>query len=143
MTFDNKIYADLVNNIEINDITLKRLNVDTNEEAEHSGQLGVSIGHEIDTYERDSEVLRAVSSFNIGTYFEETGDNLFSIKVDFVIEYNVNLKKDFEEEYYEKFIQNNVPINIWPYAREIVSSLTNKMGYPPLYLPLYKHKVSE
>ncbi|NLJ80285.1 MAG: protein-export chaperone SecB [Firmicutes bacterium] len=36
------------------------------------------------------------------------------------------------------FLQNNPPLNSWPYAGEIISSLTTRMGFPPLVIEPYK-----
>jgi preprotein translocase subunit SecB len=36
------------------------------------------------------------------------------------------------------FAEFNVPYNVWPYWRELVQSLTVRMGLPPLTLPLLK-----
>ncbi len=34
------------------------------------------------------------------------------------------------------FSKRNVPMNVWPYFRELVSTLTQRMELPPLYIPL-------
>ncbi|WP_394512536.1 protein-export chaperone SecB [Priestia aryabhattai] len=47
-----------------------------------------------------------------------------------------DLKILFEQEIKE-FSSRNVPVNAWPYVRELVSSLTTRMGYPPLLIPLF------
>ena len=40
----------------------------------------------------------------------------------------------FDEAYIKFFAQRNVTVNIWPYARELISSLTTRMGYPTLII---------
>ncbi len=63
---------------------------------------------------------------------------LFSIKFDYCIAYSVESLSTFSNEYIEFFIYKNVPINIWPYARELVSSITTRMGFSPLILKPHK-----
>lgn len=46
----------------------------------------------------------------------------------------------FDEDLVEKFIERNAVINVWPYIRETVASLTGKMGRQPLVLPLLNVK---
>lgn len=39
-----------------------------------------------------------------------------------------------KNEILELFCKRNVPINIWPYAREYISSMTVRMGFPALII---------
>lgn len=42
------------------------------------------------------------------------------------------------EELIREFLDRNVPINVWPFIRETVATLTAKMGLSPLILPTLK-----
>ena len=42
------------------------------------------------------------------------------------------------QEVANQFVHRNVLLNVWPYLREYVSTLTSKMNLPALYLPLMK-----
>ncbi len=37
-------------------------------------------------------------------------------------------------EIVDAFVARNVPVNVWPYFREIIASVTMRMGLPPLIL---------
>ena len=41
------------------------------------------------------------------------------------------------------FCDTSLPLQVWPYCREIVSDLTHKMGVPPLLLPVLVPSVVE
>lgn len=45
---------------------------------------------------------------------------------------------ELEEELVLRFINTNVPLNVWPYARSAVTAATAQMGLPPLVLETYK-----
>lgn len=45
------------------------------------------------------------------------------------------------EEILKAFVDKNVPVNAWPYFREMIASLTTRMGLPPLIVPTYKVRV--
>ncbi|MBA2518614.1 MAG: hypothetical protein H0V24_03025 [Chloroflexia bacterium] len=36
------------------------------------------------------------------------------------------------------FTRHNVPLNVWPYFRELVASMTGRMGWEILTIPTYK-----
>lgn len=42
------------------------------------------------------------------------------------------------QPYFEIFRHFNLPVNTWPYWRELVQSMTARMGWPPITLPLLK-----
>jgi hypothetical protein len=42
------------------------------------------------------------------------------------------------DEFLEVFRSHNVPLNTWPYFREFVQNMTQRMNLPPLTLPLMK-----
>ena len=44
----------------------------------------------------------------------------------------------YDIELKQRFVERNVPVNVWPYIREIVATMTAKMGLPPLVLPTLK-----
>lgn len=41
-------------------------------------------------------------------------------------------------EYFAIYSQVSLPINIWPFFRELVHATTSRMNIPPLTLPLVK-----
>jgi preprotein translocase subunit SecB len=43
---------------------------------------------------------------------------------------------DLEDTVIDQFVRVNCPAIIFPYVREIVSNLTQRAGFPPLYLPV-------
>lgn len=69
---------------------------------------------------------------------EYQDESLVELKFELRAVYEFDSIEDYEDEYILKFIELNVPVNIWPYAREIISSITTRVGYPALILPPYK-----
>ncbi|GGJ43163.1 protein-export chaperone SecB [Deinococcus roseus] len=50
--------------------------------------------------------------------------------------YNNDL--EISAEIFEVFAGMNLPVNLWPYLREMVHSLSLRMGFPGLILPVHK-----
>jgi preprotein translocase subunit SecB len=44
----------------------------------------------------------------------------------------------FDDGFFEVFKEISLPLNSWPYFREFVQSMTQRIGIPPLVLPLIK-----
>ncbi|MBN2053445.1 hypothetical protein JW905_00900 [bacterium] len=45
---------------------------------------------------------------------------------------------DFNDSVWDVFSALNIPLNAWPYLREYVQNVTQRLGIPPLTLPLYQ-----
>lgn len=73
-------------------------------------------------------------------------DILFDISLGFMLKYSLEVNDDtkdivsnFTEDLFSQFAHRNAVLNIWPYAREMISNITTRMGYPPLFIPHYKN----
>ncbi|REJ32801.1 MAG: hypothetical protein DIU82_11730 [Bacillota bacterium] len=64
--------------------------------------------------------------------------SLIELESTFALVYSFESTYKVEEPVVTLFIRRNVPINVWPYIREIISDLTVRMGYPRLILPTLK-----
>lgn len=61
---------------------------------------------------------------------------LFSIEVEYHLLFES--AHTVGEDFFEIYAELNLPLNTYPYVREIVQSLTSRMGLPQLVLPLVK-----
>lgn len=141
-------YNNLVMSLEIQDIELLSLECSQAIKS-RGGKISVHTDFEVkDILESDKQV-KVFIAFIVCSYKESvddsgqaisdlTGEKLFDIKFTYVLSYKKNNDDTYEKEYYEFFAQRNVPLNVWAYARELVSSITTKMGFPTLILPMYK-----
>lgn len=58
----------------------------------------------------------------------------FNLVFTFRILYSIDADYEPADDLIKELMHRNVPINIWPYAREFVSSMTARMGLLPLFL---------
>lgn len=56
----------------------------------------------------------------------------------FELRYNLNSGIKADRANLASFARVNSVFNAWPYFRELVQSMTVRMGLPPIYLPLFK-----
>lgn len=47
-------------------------------------------------------------------------------------------KEEFTKDFFDIYEKTSLPINVWPFVREFVNSMTARMNVPPLTLPLLK-----
>lgn len=140
-------YDILIENIEFENITLVRSSVTcykmvqerNNSAPEKANKANVQLKFST----KEFDVLGGIFFVPVTFQVEATIDDhekLFSIEFEMILYYSLKdiNSLDDKRKLLEKFIENNVPINFWPYAREYVSDLTMRMGFPPLYIPMFK-----
>lgn len=80
--------------------------------------------------------FEVICTLQVSFTAKEDGADLGRIDVEFAIRYDSTAKLD--QESFELFVANNVPLNAWPYLREFVQSSMNRMGWPTFVLPSFK-----
>ena len=60
------------------------------------------------------------------------------LKIDCVFGIIFNSSKDITDSFFEIYKDLSLPLNVWPFFREMVNSITSRMNIPPLTLPLLK-----
>ncbi len=62
----------------------------------------------------------------------------FAVKIICEFEVELTSKSEITEDFLEIFSQVNLPLNTWPYFREFIQNMLQRMGLPPLTLPFLK-----
>lgn len=153
-------YRDFVNIIEINQINLSSLLAHKNEEFT-SDQKDISVAMNYEEKKHDVKCGQFHVQFGLDVIalsakidikeseilsLEDIDDNeiLFRIEAVFDLSYNFKDIKNTDEfvkknkQHVDTFCKKNVPINAWPYLREIIHSITVRMGLPQLTIPAFK-----
>lgn len=147
-------YEELIKSIELSNIKLYSLECKQNPTfVSTERQLDVAFEYTILEVEYEGMDLKvqigfsAISFKSDDTIEDNKGipeeDKLFQISCVFELSYKLELDtvedvlEGFTDEV-QQFVDQNVPVNAWPYARETISSLTTRMGFPPLFIPTFK-----
>lgn len=153
MTNDN--YTRLVELVNIKNIELNGLNCKRNNNLIRSAETQVSLKHDIKNVELEGGQFLVQVGFTLNAYIPTNHQQeaplkgpeenvLFTIDFQLDLRYTIdvdendNFTEDFDDEL-RLFVKNNALINAWPYARETISSLTTRMGFPSLSIPSYKY----
>lgn len=136
MKLDSNVYQELVRNIDIIGISLKELKVE-NLSSSNQKDIEISVKHKSSpSYEKEGDLLKVFSVFEVSG--KTNNQTEFVINFILQLDYKLDAKFSIEDQYIKFFIQNNVPVNAWPYARELVSNMTLRMGLSPLILPVMR-----
>ena len=88
------------------------------------------------------EGFEAIQDCTISFFIEEGDEEVPAGHVQ--VAYGFGYACAFEDEEYERdaylqiFEQVSLPINAWPFIRQFVHDMTQRMNWPPLMLPLLK-----
>lgn len=62
----------------------------------------------------------------------------FALRLTCTFRLKYSSKTTLTEDFMQIFEDQNIPMNTWPYFREFVQGMTQRMNIPPLTLPLLK-----
>lgn len=137
----NLTYESLIGNLQaISSIVLEKLNLEGTGDMPDC-PLKANIGFKIGDYGVADGLLTVRLLFSVDVVTRPDGDSLFSLGFTYRVEYQFDHIELFAQDMIELFVRSNVAINIWPFARELISSLTTRMGYPALLVEPLKHVV--
>lgn len=134
------IYDKLINDLQFSKILLKDLLVKREYSDESTTNVDVKIDYTMEQFDRTGDQVIIPANFTVKALDHDRQD-IVIFEVSFVYEliYELDNEMDYKDNsLIDYFADNNAPMNAWPYARELVASMTTRMGLPTLNLPLLK-----
>lgn len=141
MSIDKDIYKEMINNVEIINIGLKSAYIkEIKPPTEEIELIKVDFNYKCNSLNIDdlNDTIEFYPEFSVKLTDNEKNEYT---KIDFSlkIQYRIKNIANYEKEYLDEFRQRNIPVNVWPYAREFISSSTTRLGYPALIIDPYKY----
>lgn len=134
---DIQKYNELVKSMALDDINLYSLDLNRIEMFHDNQNIGVNANFSIENFKIDGNQLIVYPQFQIKMIDNNTKKIVAKIKCTYFIVYKSSIIDNMDEIYIQLFIGKTIQYVVWPYLRETIGSLTAKMGYPPLVLPIY------
>ena len=135
---DKLKYSEFISGLELKRIFLLSLNAECNDKvfSEDLGPWRVNVKHEAVQEKLDRSEYRIVQRWIINV----SKDSEKEILVSFDFKYAVIISSEVSvtKRLFQIYAENNLNLNTWPYARELVNTMTARMGIPPLTLPYFK-----
>jgi preprotein translocase subunit SecB len=63
---------------------------------------------------------------------------IVSIECEYILTYSLRDRNGLSKEEIERFCNINAVYNVWPYWRELIQNISNRMEIPTLTLPLFR-----
>lgn len=130
-------YAKILEKLEFAEIFLESCSVDSKrEEFFNAKEIMVGVNDRSKFIQKRGR-LEVEHSYTLKLMRKDDETNLpFKISAKFRLVFISEV--EISKEFYDIFKKINLPINSWPYFREFVQSMTQRMNIPPLTLPFVK-----
>ena len=87
----------------------------------------------------DSDRLRLYPAFEFAAYAADVPSNsLATLEAEYALTYELKLDANKEVEALKIFAEVNGPFAAWPYWRELVQTVTGRLGLPGVLVPVFK-----
>ncbi len=113
-------------------VKVKRENFDSLAET----KIGIKNKWKYDTEALDEKSVTVYQSYDLTCYKKLKRDFAFKIKCEF--EVVILQSQPLSEDFWEIYSNMNLRVNTWPYFREFVQNMTQRINVPPLTLPFSK-----
>lgn len=137
------LYTKLIEYISLEDIFVKDLAMNRNPVSLKDGEelhADVKILPRLELVTNDH--LIASVNFHVNAQTKDELE-LFSMDFEYATIYSIGGEESFPQEELQQiaevFVDRNVPINVWPFARELVADLSNRMNVPRLLIGMYRY----
>lgn len=140
---DFKSLSKVANKVELQNIFLIYSEVRRSLDADYEfNKVGAEIASGGTLYEDHKAHFIAKVQFSLKGKPEGTEDDneIVSIVNEYIVRYSVADRKGLTKKDIKAFCNINAVYNAWPYWREYVQSMTNRMDIPTLIMPLLKFR---
>lgn len=126
-------YAAFVGQLELVDVWLRSVHVANAHGPSTPDQIAIQIESGAD-WTRTDTGFRALQTYRLR--FSGTDTLYATLDVEFGLDFDS--ADSMTAEFFVPFSEFNLPLNTWPYLRELVATATGRMGWAVATLPTYK-----
>lgn len=135
---DHRKYSKILSNLDFSEIYLESSSTDIKRQDffKHK-DLTIELNDRA-SFEQTDNRLRVVHRYYLKAIESEQKAVALKINATFCLIFQT--KGTIEKEFFDIFKKVNLPLNSWPYLREFVQNMTQRMNIPPLTLPFFLKK---
>jgi preprotein translocase subunit SecB len=128
-----KEYNELLKKLDLHDIYLS--DVTANLHKSHIGEkVTLNLVEKFRILQRTPELVRIEVDYQMTGKSKQS--KVVSVKAKYVVVFQT--AEEMPEEFFAVYNTHSLPLQTYPYFRELVNSIVSRMGFPPLVLPLRK-----
>ncbi|MHA1845694.1 MAG: hypothetical protein ACTSWE_15660 [Promethearchaeota archaeon] len=128
-------YQKILSGLELENIRLKKISVELFDEYINQ-KMTVKIKDKALFEKKSSNLIKIFNDYTISVKAEDMDRE--GLKFQIRYELTFSSKNEFTKDFFDIYKKISLPINVWPFVRECVNSITARMNIPPLTLPLIK-----
>lgn len=130
-----ELYRNILNGLELKNLFMTSCNssIDRNN---IGTDVKIKIDDEASFTKSEKNEIEITQKYSIEAKNQTSKKKFLNIRCEYSFIYTS--KEDFTVEFFEIFKRANLPINSWPFFRELVYNITSRMYIPPIALPLVK-----
>ena len=126
-------YRKILSGIDLKDILLSDIKASIKHEWLSEG-MRISIKKNANYAYKDDELI--VTNKYVLTAKNNDKKIVLKIEGTFIVVFES--EHEINDDFFEIYKEISLPLNVWPFFRELVNSTTSRMNIPPLTLPLLK-----
>jgi len=134
-------YQAFINDVELRGVRLLSCQAESQAVLHESMQASYELDVE-SSFRRMSQGFEAIQECTVSVFIVEEDEEVPVGQIQ--VAYGFAYSSTFEDDQYESdaflhiFQQVSLPVNAWPFIRQFVHEMTQRMNWPPLMLPLLK-----
>lgn len=136
-TLEVKIYNELIKSMQLKAVDLVKLNVEKYNSFPEGSEVSVEMNFSVEGYEKTVDELHIIPKLKVTMVNEQEKVPVAEIQCSYFVVYTSDKLGSVEEVYLEMFIGKTIQHAVWPYLRELVASLTSRMGYSAFVMPVF------
>jgi hypothetical protein len=129
-------YRKILTGISLEHIALKSIKADKNV-LSLDGDYSINHKSSFNGFSVENNIIVIPNKHSI-TFYPTNNPRKKDIKIDCTYEVLIKSDLEFTKEFFDIYCEISFPIIIWPYIRELVQSITSRMGIPPLTIPMIR-----
>jgi preprotein translocase subunit SecB len=126
-------YSEILKGIQLVNISLLKLNSSIDKK-NFGDKLTIDIKVEM-SYEKIAGGFFSIAAYKI---IAKSKNDEIALEFDITYRADFTSVKEVTDSFFEVYKNVSLPLNTWPFVRELVNSTTARMNIPPLTLPLFK-----
>ncbi|OPL16345.1 MAG: hypothetical protein AVO38_08325 [delta proteobacterium ML8_D] len=132
---DPKEYKKILKTVDLQSIAIEACSVKFNKKT-YDTRLVININSETsyENLENGSAIVK--ERYKLIARVHKERKQALNISCTFRLDFSCD--KPLSDDFFEIFKTYNLPLNTWPYFREFVQNMTQRMNIPPLTLPFMK-----
>lgn len=130
-------YSEFIAGLELKRVYLRSINSKLNDQTftENISPWNVNVEHKASFTKMGTQEYKVSQKWVI-VVSKDNAESALSFDFDFAVV--LISKEPMTKRMFQIYSENNLNLNTWPYARELVNNVTARMGIPPLTLPFFK-----